>query len=161
MDTTKTLGHNMNINRIHDDYLDTDKHLWEQEPPESYQVVMDFFSAETEQQCKDRMYKSTNCGAGIAFTESGIVISSIVEGCDFGTASYPLHYADNFTSKNIQDRIDAVEKEAHGILEWANRPCDKNGRWRVNGSTTMANLGVDAPDTSYDFSHFEQGERSC
>ena len=146
-----------NISRMHEDALDPDKHLWPVEPPESYQRVLDFFSAENEDQCKRRIYKYTNCGAWIQFKKSGIGIGSIVEGCDFGTATYPLYYSDDFTSADIQARIDAVEKEASAIWEWANRRCDKNGRWRRNGSMTMAALGIDAPDVAYDFRAFEQG----
>lgn len=131
------------------------------EPPESYQTVLDFFSAETEAQCKSRIYKNTSCGAWIAFNEGGIVIGSIVEGCDFGTATYPLYYGDDFTSGDIQERIDAVEKEASDIWDWCNRPCDKNGKFRANGKTTHAKLGMDAPDTSYEYNHFAQGERSA
>jgi len=149
-----------NISRMHEDALDPDKHLWPVEPPKSYQVVLDFFSAENEEQCHRRIYKYTDCGAWIEFKESGIVIGSIVEGCDFGTATYPLYYSDDFTSADIQARIDAVEKEASAIWEWANRRCDKNGKWRRNGRTTMAELGIDAPDVDSDFSMFEQGERS-
>ncbi len=148
------------FSRMHDDYLDPGKHLWPEEPPEAYQTVLDFFSAENEEQCKRRIYKHTSCGVWIEFKESGIVIGSIVEGCDFGTATYPLHYSNKFTSADMQARIDAVEKEASAIWEWSNRPCDRKGKWRKNGSTTQADLGCDAPDVSYDFHHFEQGDRS-
>ena len=150
-----------NISRMHEDALDPDKHLWPVEPPESYQVVLDFFSADNENQCAERLYKNTSCGAWVEFVEGGIVIGSIVEGCDFGTATYPLYYADNFTSADIQARIDAVEKEASAIWEWANRRCDKQGRWRTNGSMTHAEIGLDAPDVDYDYKSFEQGERSA
>jgi len=149
-----------NISRMHEDALDPDRHLWQEEPPEAYQTVLDFFSAENEEQCKRRIYKHTSCGAWIEFKESGIVIGSIVEGCNFGTATYPLHYSNKFASTDIQARIDAVEKEASAIWEWLNRPCDKNGKWRKNGRITQADLGFDAPDVSYDYHHFEQGERS-
>ena len=149
----------MSISRMHEDYLDPDKHLWPEEPPEAYQTVLDFFSAENESECERRIYKYTSCGAWIEFTESGIVIGSIVEGCDFGTATYPLHYANKFTSADIQARIDAVEEEADAIWIWANVLRDKNGRRHINGKTD-ADRGVDAPDISYGFHHFEQGERS-
>jgi len=150
----------MSISRMHDDYLDPDKHLWPEEPPEAYQTVLDFFSAENEEQCKRRIYKHTRCGAWIEFTEGGIVIGSIVEGCDFGTATYPLHYADKFTSADIQARIDAVEKEADAIWEWSNVLRDKNGRRHCNGRSDAEN-GLDAPDVSYEYRHFEQGGRSA
>lgn len=144
------------FSRMHDDYLDPDKHLWPEEPPEAYQTVLDFFSAENESECKRRIYEYTSCGAWIEFTESGIVIGSIVEGCDFGTATYPLHYADKFTSADIQARIDAVEKEASAIWEWSNVLRDKNGRRHQHGKSDAEN-GIDAPDVSYDYQHFEQG----
>jgi len=146
------------FSRMHDDYLDPDKHLWPEEPPEAYQTVLDFFSAENEEQCKHRIYKHTRCGAWIEFKESGIVIGSIVEGCDFGTATYPLHYSKKFTSADIQARIDAVEKEASAVWEWSNVLRDKNGRRHRNGKSDAVN-GHEAPDVSYEFHHFEQGER--
>lgn len=170
----------------HDNYLDPDRHLWPEEPPEWYltgqKVVFEFFSCDmdtmSEEQakaaCKRRLYKSTDCGAWIEFVDGGIefyspqhfaaesggiILGSIVEGCDFGTATYPLSY-DGITPEMIQERIDAIEKEAAAIWEWANRPCDKKGRWRKNGSTTMAELGCDAPDISWDYRHLGQGDCS-
>ena len=148
------------LGRMLDDYLDPDRHLWQEEPPDSYQVVLDFFSVENEAECKRSIYKNTDCGAWIEFTKTGIVIGSIVEGCNWGTTTYLLYYADEFTSKDIQDRIDAVEAEASAIWDWANKRCDKNGKWRRNGSYTLAELGIDAPDIDYDYRHFKQGERS-
>ena len=133
----------------------------EVEAPEAYQTVLDFFSAENEEQCKHRIYKGTSCGAWIEFTESGIVIGSIVEGLDFGTMTYPLHYADNFTIKDIQDRVNAVEDEANDLWKWGNEACDKHGRKRRNGAHTEASLGCEAPDTSCNYGMYEQGERSA
>jgi hypothetical protein len=150
----------MSISRIHNDYLDPDKHLWPVEAPESYQVVLDFFSAKDEEQAKHFIYKYTNCGAWIEFHDYGIRMGSIVEGCDFGTAIYVLRYKDDFTKEDIQKRIDAIQYEADEIWKWANEPCDKKGRPRANGSTTQADLGMDAPDTSYDYRMFEQDGRS-
>jgi len=106
--------------------------------------VLKFFSAENEAQAKRHLYKYTDCGAWIGFEDWGIVIGSIVEGCDFGTATYPLRYANNFSCADIQARIDAVEKEAKDIWEWVH----------VHGAEG------DAPDTSYEFGNFEQGDRS-
>ena len=132
---------------ISEDHLDPDKHLWPVEPPEAYQTVLDFFGAETEAQCERSIYKYTDCGACIQFTETGIRLSSIVEGLDFGTAVYPLDYADNFTAADIQARIDAIEKEASALWDWANVPRDKLGRRHRNGKTD-AERGIDAPDCS-------------
>jgi hypothetical protein len=148
------------INRIHNEYYDYDRYMGDPpDPPEAYQTVLDFFSAETEDECKRRLYKNTSCGAWINFKQDGIVIGSIVEGCDFGTITYPLHYADDFTSKDIQDRIDAVEREAAAIWEWQNVPFDRRGRRHRNGKT-LADQGQDCPDIHREYSHFEQGERS-
>jgi hypothetical protein len=155
---------------MHNDHLDPDKH-GDQEPPEWYmegqKVVFDFFSCDENESesaqiahCEKWAYKSTNCGAWIEFTPTGIVLGSIVEGCDFGTATYILNYVDKFTAKDIQDRIDAIEAEADAIWEWSNRPCDKNGKWRKNGAHTMAELGLDAPDIDCNYRMFQQGERS-
>ncbi len=133
---------------ISEDHLDPDKHLWPVEPPEAYQTVLDFFSAENEDQCKRHLYKYTDCGAWIAFNEDGIRLGSIVEGCDFGTAIYPLYYADNFTSADIQARINAIEAEATAIWDWANVPRDRLGRRHRYGKT-LAEQGCDAPDTEF------------
>lgn len=125
----------------------------------SKQTVFDFFSAENEAQVERHLYKYTDSGAWIQFKEDGIVIGSIVEGNDFGTATYPLYYADDFTAADIQARIDAVEKEAAALWDWANVTRDRLGRRHPYGKT-QAELGVDAPDVDYDYRHFNQGERS-
>lgn len=125
------------------------------------QTVLDFFCAEDEAQAERNLYKNTTCGAWIEFNDTGILIGSIVEGLDFGTMSYPLHYANGFTGADIQARINAVEAEADAFWDWANRPCDKKGRWRKNGSTTQADLDIDPPDIHNDYRMFEQGMRSC
>jgi hypothetical protein len=150
----------MSISRIHEDYLDPDKHLWPVEAPESYQVVLDFFSAKDEEQAKHFIYKYTNCGAWIEFHDYGIRMGSIVEGCDFGTAIYVLRYKDDFTKEDIQKRIDAIEHEANEIWKWANEPCTKTGRPSARGKYTQAKLGMDAPDTNYNYGMFEQDGRS-
>lgn len=153
----------------HDDYLDPDRHLWPEEPPEDYmtgiETVFEFFEVEheglTEEQCKaaceKRIYKYTDCGAWIEFHDWGISLGSIVEGCDFGTATYPLYYSDKFTEKDIQDRIDAIEAEADALWEWANSPCDNEGNPSEDGCTTLAELGVDAPDVAAEYRHLGQG----
>jgi hypothetical protein len=157
---TKPRRTTMSFTTMHNDHLDPDRHNTQVEPPEAYQTVLDFFSAESEGQCKRNMYKYTDCGAWLEFTPTGIVIGSIVEGCDFGTATYPLHYKDNFTSADIQARIDAVEREAEAIWDWANVLRDRTGRRNRNGKT-LAEQGCDAPDISYEYGDFEQGERSA
>ncbi len=121
--------------------------------------VLGFFSAEDEKQCERYVYKYTDCGAWIEFKPWGIILGSIVEGCDFGTVTYPLRYKDKFTHKDIQDRINAIEAEASALWDWANTLVDKTGRRNPNGKP-WSEYGVDAPDIERDYSHFEQGERS-
>jgi hypothetical protein len=123
------------------------------------QDVFDWLGAESESQFERYLYKATSCGAWVEWKDNGIVLGSIVEGCDFGTATYPLHYADGFTGRDIQDRIDAIEREASAIWDWANVTYDRRGRKHPNGKT-MAEQGCDAPDISNEYGHFEQGERS-
>ena len=118
-------------------------------------TVLDFFDAETQAQAEKRLYKYTSCGAWIEFEPDCIRLGSIVEGCDFGTAIYVLWYRDNFTSKDMQDRIDAIEREADSLWDWANVLHDKNGRKHWRGKTA-ADRGCDAPDISYEYSQFEQ-----
>jgi hypothetical protein len=150
----------MSISSIHEDYLDPDKHLWEDETPESYQIVLDFFSAKDEKEAIRNIYKYTNAGMWLEFHDYGIRIGSIVEGCDFGTAIYVLRYEDDFTKGDIQKRIDAVEHEADEIWKWQNAPCTKTGKPSERGSTTQADLGLDAPDTNNNYGMFEQDGRS-
>lgn len=144
----------------HDDYLDPDLHLWPAEPPEWYmegqQVVFEFFGCDTdtltEQEmmvhCKKYLYKGTACGAWIEFSEDGIILGSIVEGCDFETAIYPLSYK-RITSAMIQERIDAIEAEAEALWAWAN-DTDEDGN-------TQMDLGVDAPDVSFEYRKLGNG----
>lgn len=124
------------------------------------QDVLDFFSADTEERAARALYKNTACGAWIEFRADGILLGSIVEGCDFGTATYPLNYANGFTDADIQARIDAIEAEADALWNWANRRCDKQGRVRRNGCTTEAELGLDAPDVDFEYRHLDPEGRS-
>lgn len=62
-----------------------------------------------------RLYKDTECGAWIEFEDDGIRIGSIVEGCDFGTAIYPLKYP--FEEDAFDERIKAIEAEADALWE--------------------------------------------
>jgi len=150
----------MSLTSIHNDYLDPDKHLWQEEAPESYQVVLDFFEAESEELAIKSAYKNTDAGIWLEFCEYGIRLGSIVEGCDFGTAIYVLRYEDDFTKQDIQKRIDAVEHEANEIWKWQNEPCTKTGRPSARGKYTQAELGWDAPDTNNNYGMFEQDGRS-
>jgi len=119
--------------------------------------VLDFFSAASRATAQRHIFKYTDCGAWIDFRDDRIIVGSIVEGCDFGTATYILRYP--FESADLQARIDAVEREASALWDWANVPYDRLGRRHRNGKT-LADQGVDAPDISYEYEHFEQGERS-
>jgi hypothetical protein len=71
------------------------------------------------------IYKGTDCGAYVAPQDGstaaavwGIVIGSIVEGCDFGTTTYPLAFP--FTVSDFWARVEAVEAEAGALWSWAN-----------------------------------------
>ena len=141
----------------HDDYLDPDRHLWPDEPSEDYMdghaLVLEFFSTDSEEGVARNLYKYTDCGAWIEFHDWGIRIGSIVEGCDFGTATYSLLYSDKFKADDIQDRIDAIEKEADAIWEWANTIHDGD-------EDTWAEQGIDAPDIDYEYRHLDPDGRS-
>ena len=110
------------------------------------QDVLDFFSADTRQDAERHVYKYTDCGAWLEFHDWGIQLGSIVEGCDFGTAVYPLRYADGFTHADIQARIDAIEAEADALWKWANEGDAENG--------------LDAPDIDADYQHLGPEGRS-
>lgn len=101
------------------------------------QIVLDFFSATDREQAKRHAYKYTDCGMWLEFLPEGIRLGSIVEGCDFDTATYTLYYEDNFTSADIQARIDAIEAEASALWKWVN---EQDGEW-------------DAPDVAFDYRH--------
>lgn len=116
------------------------------------QTVLEFFNAETEAEAKRHIYKYTDCGAWIHFTKTGVEIGSIVEGCDFGTAIYPLTYGTGFTGTDIQGRINAVEAEASDIWEWMNVVHEGD-------TETHAEMGIDCPDTSNNYA-FETNGRS-
>lgn len=135
----------MSFTSMHNDYLDPDRHNFQIEPPEAYHAVLEFFSAENEEEAKRNCYRYTDCGAYLEFDENGIVLGSIIEGCDFGTNEYNLNYADDFTSKEIQECIDNIEIEASALWDWANRPCDKNGKFRKNGAHTQSEIGIEPP----------------
>lgn len=129
-----------------DDYLDPDTHLWgpeeDKQAPAEHQLVLDWFAAETEAQCRRRLYKATDCGAWVEFGEDGITLGSIVEGCDFGTNVYLLRWGNGFKAEDIQARIDEIEREAEALWKWCNEPMDAED---PEGQTAM-DAGCDAPD---------------
>lgn len=123
-------------------------------PTTRYQVLK-FFSAKTQAEAKRNLYKATDCGAWIEFHPWGIRLGSIVEGADFGTATYPLSYEDGFTHGDIQDRIDAIEAEADAIWKWANEPAGEDT------DETLMELGCDAPDVDFEYRHLNPDGRSA
>ncbi len=68
----------------------------------------------TEEAIKKSVYKHTSCGAWIAFTETGVKVGSIVEGCDFGTEEYDISYNgdDKQFMKSFFAAIEEIETEA-------------------------------------------------
>ena len=75
--------------------------------------LLDMIGAKDREGVKRRVYKDTECGAWIEFDPDGISLGSIVEGCDTGTASYPLKYP--FTAADYEAAIEAVEEDADAI----------------------------------------------
>jgi len=112
--------------------------------------LLEHLSAESRQQAERHVYKYTDCGAWIEFLDDGIRLGSIVEGCDFGTATYKLTYP--FEPGDYDARIEAIEKEASATWEWANVERD-------NGQTD-AEMGIDAPDVGFEYSHWADGRSS-
>lgn len=117
-----------------------------------------FLSADNEAEAKRRLYKATDCGAWIGFHLGGIELGSIVEGADFGTATYALSYP--FTGADVDVRIKAIEAEASAIWEWANVLKDRTGRKNWRGKTD-AERGVDAPDVDYEYAGLNPSGRSA
>lgn len=81
----------------------------------------------TEQAIKSRVYRRTDCGAWIVFTEKGVRIGSIVEGCDHdGTRSYDIAYSgdDEAFVAEYWRCLQLIEDEADALWhEWN----DENG----------------------------------
>jgi hypothetical protein len=74
-----------------------------------------------------------------------------VEGCDFGTAIYPMHYP--FTDADFDARIQAIETEATALWKWSNEIDDNE--------QSAAELGIDPPDFYFEFSHLSPEGRSA
>jgi hypothetical protein len=110
---------------------------------ENQSDMLEHLCAEDIEQAKRNVYKYTDCGAWIEFNEDGIVIGSIVEGCDFGTADYHLNYP--FTEERYSNCIEAIEKEASLVWDWANEVDDTG--------TTAQKQGCDPPDVYRDYRH--------
>lgn len=100
------------------------------------QEVLEFFSAQTEEQAKRNAYKYTDCGMFVEFKDDGIVVGSIVEGSDYGTTTFDLNYG-SFNKDYLETVIKEIESEATIIWDWANTP-------RENGLTD-AESGHDFP----------------
>jgi hypothetical protein len=108
------------------------------------QDMLDLLAADSVEDAKRNVFKYTDCGAWIEFEPDGIRVGSIVEGCDFGTAIYPLNYP--FTDVDYWERIAAIEAEASALWDWANEG--------------DAEKGLDAPDVDRDFLHLNPEGRS-
>jgi hypothetical protein len=110
-------------------------------------LLNEFFCLEHDNRDYDliarRMYKHTSCGAWISIDDGGISIGSIVEGCNFGTATYRIGWPE-LTADLLSQCIEAVEVEADDLWTWAND----------------TDAECDAPDTYSDFSHLPQDGRS-
>ena len=140
---------------ILDDYLDPDRHLYNNEEPDhvsdAWEAINAYFGQEegdrNEKVIKKQIYKHTDCGAWIEFEENGIRLGSIVEGSDSGCASYFIPWR-RVTEATISERIEAVEKEATAIWDWANEE-------REDGKTD-AETGLDFPDVATDYEHLHR-----
>ena len=75
------------------------------------------YSAADAHHLKQMIYEVTPCGAFIDFTSKGIRLGSIVEGCDYGTTTYPLDYP--LTAAEIDERLNAINEEASALWAWA------------------------------------------
>jgi hypothetical protein len=118
-------------------------------------AVLEFFHAANRDEAERNLYESTDCGAWIEFDEYRIVLGSIVEGCDFGTATYPLYYEHSFTRADIQARIDAIEAEAAALWTWANEP------YAPDSDQSLMDIGCDAPDVCNEYLQLNPEGRSA
>lgn len=82
--------------------------------------VLEYFSAQNEEQAKRYLYKYTDCGAWIEFEEDQILLGSIVEGSESGTTTFKIKYQD-FNGDKIEEVIKKIEDEASIIWDWANK----------------------------------------
>ena len=67
------------------------------------------FDEKDEDDVQRSTFKYTNCGAFFAKEDWGVVVGSIVEGCDEGTETHKLTYP--FKIKKFWDALGKVEKE--------------------------------------------------
>jgi hypothetical protein len=139
---------------ILDDYLDPDRHLYGSEEPEEYSDAWECLNGlfgydadnRDEKRIQRAVYKCTDCGAWIEFDADGITLGSIVEGSDFGCATYRLGWR-NVTEQAVTERLAALEDEASAVWEWANETRDDG--------LTDAERGIDFPDVSWDYRHLQ------
>lgn len=135
-----------------DDYLDSDRWLYNHEEPDHVSdawAALNAFcgldeSNRDEAKVQRCVYKYNDCGAWVQFSEYGITFGSIVEGSDIDCASYFIPWR-AVTAGSISERLDAIEKEADLIWQWANEV-------REDGKTD-AESGIDCPDIAWDFRH--------
>lgn len=120
---------------------------YSEEYEDGIKLLNEFFGLRPDNQDLERiarqLYKHTSCGAWISIDDGGISLGSIVEGCDFGTATYRIAWPE-LTDEMLSNCIEAIEMEADDLWTWANE----------------TNMECDAPDTFKDFSHLPQDGRS-
>ena len=80
------------------------------------------FGEKDEADVQKSTFKYTDCGASFYKEDCGVVVRSIVEGCDESTETHKLAYP--FKIKEFWDALDKVEKEADEIW-WATHGCEK------------------------------------
>ena len=73
---------------------------------------------------KRGVYKYTSCGAWVEFTQTGLVLGSIIEGVEQCTESHTLNYP--FTDEAYWAALEAIEKEAQEIWN-ATHGCEDCG----------------------------------
>ena len=72
-----------------------------------------------ERRLSRQVYKATECGAWLMFTDAGILLGSIVEGSDVDCNNVHLNYP--FTAEAYREAIKSIEEEADLLWNEANR----------------------------------------
>ena len=81
-------------------------------------ALLEYLSATTQAQAIRNVYKYTDCGAWMRFTQMGVDLGSIVEGSHAEIGPYSLTYP--FTSDDWESAMAQIESEAE--TAW----CDAN-----------------------------------
>lgn len=69
-----------------------------------------------------RVYKNTDCGAWVKFTETGIILGSIVEGSEAEVDTDELTFP--FTSEDYEKTIEHIECEVD--ILWREANCEES-----------------------------------